>query len=238
MLTRGHVTDKDGPWANLLILDMIAYYGTRQENPLHSLQEIWDEVTHLAGLWPSYGTSADISSHAGRADVDAPLEAKEAFIDYYLDLPLHVPAEELEVAGLKIDYLGGIRYELVEMQLSDDSGDGHYYLRMRASGTEPINRVYIEAADLLIGQRMMQEVLGKLEDITEKVLRNAHSTWHLVDMLAQSQLSSQTLKAVQETIDQNGWETADIVSKIQRMTQTLEKRNRKVIGAWEEALAE
>ncbi|MCK9246328.1 MAG: hypothetical protein M0P11_05165 [Anaerolineaceae bacterium] len=238
LTTRGHVTDKDGPWANLLILDMIAYYGTRQENPLHSLQEIWDEVTHLAGLWPSYGTSADISSHAGRADVDAPLEAKEAFIDYYLDLPLHVPAEELEVAGLKIDYLGGIRYELVEMQLSDDSGDGHYYLRMRASGTEPINRVYIEAADLLIGQRMMQEVLGKLEDITEKVLRNAHSTWHLVDMLAQSQLSSQTLKAVQETIDQNGWETADIVSKIQRMTQTLEKRNRKVIGAWEEALAE
>jgi hypothetical protein len=57
-------------------------------------------------------------------------------------------------------------------------------------------------------------------------------------MLAQSQLSPQTLKAVQETIDQNGWETADIVSKIQRMTQTLEKRNRKVIGAWEEALAE
>ena len=238
LTTRGHVTDKDGPWANLLILDMIAYYGTREVNPLHSLQEIWDELTHLPGLWPSYGTSDDPYSHAGRADVDAPLEAKEAFIDYYLDMPSAVPDFDLEVAGLKIDYLGGIRYELVEMQLSDESGDDHYYLRMRASGTEPINRVYIEAADLQTGQRMMEEVLGVLENITEEVLRDAHSPWHLVDMLAQSKLTPLTLKAVKETIAENGWEVEDIVSKIQRMTQILEKRNRKVIGAWEKALGE
>jgi len=238
LTTRGHVTDKDGPWANLLILDMIAYYGTREVNPLHSLQEIWDELTHLPGLWPSYGTSDDPYSHAGRADVDAPLEAKEAFIDYYLDMPSAVPDFDLEVAGLKIDYLGGIRYELVEMQLSDESGDDHYYLRMRASGTEPINRVYIEAADLQTGQRMMEKVLGVLENITEEVLRDAHSPWHLVDMLAQSKLTPLTLKAVKETIAENGWGVEEIVSKIQRMTQTLEKRNRKVIGAWEKALGE
>lgn len=238
LTTRGHVTDKDGPWANLLILDMIAYYGKREVNPLHSLQEIWDELTHLPGLWPSYGTSDDPYSHAGRADVDAPLEAKEAFIDYYLDMPSAVPDFDLEVAGLKIDYLGGIRYELVEMQLSDESGDDHYYLRMRASGTEPINRVYIEAADLQTGQRMMEEVLGVLENITEEVLRDAHSPWHLVDMLAQSKLTPLTLKAVKETIAENGWEVEDIINKIQRMTQTLEKRNRKVIGAWEKVLGE
>ncbi len=238
LTTRGHVTDKDGPWANLLILDMIAYYGTREVNPLHSLQEIWDELTHLPGLWPSYGTSDDPYSHAGRADVDAPLEAKEAFIDYYLDMPSAVADFDLEVAGLKIDYLGGIRYELVEMQLSDESGDDHYYLRMRASGTEPINRVYIEAADLQTGQRMMEEVLGVLENITEEVLRDAHSPWHLVDMLAQSKLTPLTLTAVKITIAKNGWEVEEIVSKIQRMTQTLEKRNRKVIGAWEKALEE
>lgn len=238
LTTRGHVTDKDGPWANLLILDMIAYYGTREVKPLLSLQEIWDELTHLPGLWPSYGTSEDPYSHAGRADVDAPLEAKEAFIDHYLDMPSALPDFDLEIAGLKIDYLGGIRYELVEMQLSDESGDDHYYLRMRASGTEPINRVYIEAADLQTGQRMMEEVLGVLEDITEEVLRVAHSPWNLVDMLAQSKLTPLTLKVVKETIAENGWEVTDIVGKIQRMNQTLEKRNRKVIGAWEEALRE
>ena len=237
LTSRGHVTDKDGPWANLLILDMLAYYGTRAEKPLNSLQEIWEELIHLPGLWPSFGTSSDPSSHAGRSDVDAPLEAKEAFINYYLDLPKTLPATDLEIAGLKIDYLGGIRYELVEMQLSDETGNDHYYLRMRASGTEPINRVYIEAANLQTGQRMMAEVLGKLEDITAEVLRGAHSAWHLVDMLAQAQLTPQTLKAVKETIAENGWEVGNVIARIQQMTQTLEKRNRKVIGAWEKALA-
>ena len=238
LTTRGHVTDKDGPWANILILDMLAYYGTRAEKPLHNLQEIWDELIHLPGLWPSFGTSQDPSSHAGRSDVDAPLEAKEAFIDYYLDMPNVLPEADLKIAGLKINYLGGIRSELVEMQLSDESGDDHYYLRMRASGTEPINRVYIEAADLQTGQRMMKEVLGKLESITAEVLRNAHSAWHLVDMLTQSQLTPLTLKAVNETIAGNGWEVVDVIAKIQQMTQTLEKRNRKVIAAWEKALGE
>jgi len=237
LTSRGHVTDKDGPWANLLILDMLAYYGTRAEKPLNSLQEIWEELIHLPGLWPSFGTSGDPSSHAGRSDVDAPLEAKEAFINYYLDLPKTLPATDLEIAGLKIDYLGGIRYELVEMQLSDETGNDHYYLRMRASGTEPINRVYIEAANLQTGQRMMAEVLGKLEDITAEVLRGAHSAWHLVDMLAQAQLTPQTLRAVKETIAENGWEVGNVIARIQQMTQTLEKRNRKVIGAWEKALA-
>ena len=237
LTSRGHVTDKDGPWANLLILDMLAYYGTRAEKPLNSLKEIWEELIHLAGLWPSFGTSSDPSSHAGRSDVDAPLEAKEAFINYYLDLPKTLPATDLVIAGLKIDYLGGIRYELVEMQLSDETGNDHYYLRMRASGTEPINRVYIEAANLQTGQRMMAEVLGKLEDITAEVLRGAHSAWHLVDMLAQAQLTPQTLRAVKETIAENGWEVGNVIARIQQMTQTLEKRNRKVIGAWEKALA-
>ena len=237
LTTRGHITDKDGPWANLLILDMLSYYGTRAEKPLGSLQEIWKELISLPGLWESFGTSADPTSHAGRSDVDAPLEAKEAFIDYYLDLPDHVGEDGLTVAGLNIDYLGGIRYELVEMQLSDQTGDDHYYLRMRASGTEPINRVYIEAADLQVGQRMMAEVLKKLEDITVATLRKAHSEWHLVDMLCQSRLSEHTEQAVREAISNQGWNIADILSKINQMTQTLEKRNRKVIQAWHKALS-
>lgn len=237
LTTRGHITDKDGPWANILILDMLAYYGTRPERPLNSLQEIWDELVHLPGLWESYGTSSDPTSHAGRSDVDAPLEAKEAFIDYYLDLPEHASVEGLKIAGLNIDYLGGIRYELVEMQLSDQSGNDHYYLRMRASGTEPINRVYIEAADLRVGQRMMAEVLKKLEELTADTLRKAHSAWHLVDMLCQSRLSEHTEQAVRAAISDNQWELADILAKINLMTQTLEKRNRKVIQAWHRALS-
>jgi len=237
LTTRGHITDKDGPWANILILDMLAYYGTRVEKPLNSLQEIWDELVHLPGLWESFGTSTDPTSHAGRADVDAPLEAKEAFISHFLDLPAYTPEiDEPEIDLFKVEYLGGIRYELVEAQLSDDNGNDRYYLRMRASGTEPINRIYIEAANLEAGQRIMAYVLEKLEGITCEVLSEAKSPWHLVDMLSQSQLTDATLRAVQETILYNEWDVNDITTKIQQMAQTLEKRNRKVIGAWEVAL--
>jgi phosphomannomutase len=40
LTTRGHVTDKDGSWANLLVLDMLAYFGTREVNPLTTITEI------------------------------------------------------------------------------------------------------------------------------------------------------------------------------------------------------
>ena len=152
-------------------------------------------------------------------------------------MPDHAGEDGLEVAGLTIDYLGGIRYELVEMQLSDETGNDHYYLRMRASGTEPINRVYIEAANLQVGQRLMAEVLKKLEDITADTLQKAHSPWHLVDMLCQSRLSEHTEQAVRGVIASRQWDLADILAKINLMTQTLEKRNRKVIQAWYRALS-
>ena len=236
LTTRGHVLDKDGPWANILIMDMVAYYGTREENPLHSLKEIWDELVSLPGLWESFGTSTDPSSHAGRADVDAPLEAKEGFINYYLDLAQNTGVKNPKIAGLTVDYLGGIRYELVEMQLIDDDGDDHHYLRMRASGTEPINRIYIESSQLETGQKMMKEVLKRLELITIDVLAKAHSPWHLVDMLTQTTMTADTLALVKQFIGERGWDKQDILAKIQQMLQTLEKRNRKVITTWYEAL--
>jgi hypothetical protein len=160
----------------------------------------------------------------------------KAFIDYYLDLALHAQPEELKVAGLKIDYLGGIRYELVEMQLSDLSGDKHYYLRIRASGTEPINRIYIESADHETGIRMMNEALHRLELLTMDCLQKARSPWHLVDMLCQTSLTPAILGVVLGLVEKEGWNLEDILRKIQQITFTLEKRNRKVIGKWFEAL--
>ena len=236
LTTRGHVTDKDGPWANLLILDMLAYYGTRKSEPLATFTAIWEDMVKKPGLWPTYGTNKDPTSNAGRSDVDAPLEAKEAFIDYYLDLALNAKVEELNIAGLKIEYLGGIRYELVEMQLSDVKGDDHYYLRTRASGTEPINRIYIESADRETGIRMMNEALQRLELLTMDCLKRAKSPWHLVDMICQTSQTAAILAVVQGLIAEKGWDLGDILNKIQQMTFTLEKRNRKVIGKWYEAL--
>jgi len=238
LTSRGHVTDKDGPWANILIMDMLAYFGTRPEKPLTTIKEIWDDTVRMEGLWESFGTSSDPSSMAGRSDVDAPLEAKEAFINYYLDLPLNVSAEECKVAGLEIEYLGGIRYDLVEMQLRDSTGNNEHYLRMRASGTEPINRIYVESSNPEIGRRIMAEALQRLEIETIAEIRKAHSEWRLVDMLTQSRLTVNLKASVLETMQSRGWEKNDILTKLKEMMLVLENRNRKVAQKWAEVLAD
>jgi phosphomannomutase len=236
LTTRGHVTDKDGPWANLLVMDMLAYYGTRDENPLTTIADIWQETTQLPGLWESFGSSPDEpTSNTGRMDVDAPLEAKEAFISTYLDLPDHENTPT--VAGMKITYLGGIRYDVAEMQLADEEGDTRYQLRVRASGTEPINRIYVESKDPQQGKVIMETALACLEALTIEEIRKSHSIWRLVDIFGQTRFSEKTLQAVHETIQQKGWDQQDVIQKLMRSMQILENRNQKIAQKWLTALS-
>lgn len=237
LTTRGHVTDKDGPWANLLIMDMLAYFGTRKENPLTTISEIWQDTVKMDGLWESFGSSPDDpTSNTGRTDVDAPLEAKEAFISYYLDLPER--EENPKVAGMEVAFLGGIRYDVAEMQLRDKDGDERYQLRVRASGTEPINRVYVESKDPEQGKVIMEAALGVLEDLTIEEIRKAYSIWRLVDMLSQSRFTEKTLSAVLETIEANDWEMAEVAEKLVKTMGILEDRNRKIAAKWLDALTD
>jgi len=229
------VTDKDGPWANLLIMDMLAYFGEREENPLTTIAEIWEETVGMEGLWESYGCSPDDeTSNTGRMDVDAPLEAKEAFINYYLELPQH--EEHPKVAGMELAFLGGIRYDVAEMQLRDEAGDERYQLRVRASGTEPINRIYIESKDPQRGRAIMDAALEKLESLTIEEIRKAYSVWRLVDMLSQTRLTDRAREAVHETITLKGWAMAEVAAKLHKMMGVLENRNRKIARGWLEAL--
>jgi len=88
LTTRGHVTDKDGIWADLLVMDMLAYYGThgtREGKKLHSIAAIWEDTTSLPGCWVSYGGVEREGPNSGREDVDAVLEAKDGLLDFYLD---------------------------------------------------------------------------------------------------------------------------------------------------------
>lgn len=235
LTTRGHVTDKDGPWANLLILDMLAYFGTRKDHPLTTMAEIWEDTVRMPGLWPSYGCAPDDeTSNTGRTDVDAPLEAKEAFIGYYLDLPK--TSAHPQVAGMDIAYLGGIPYEIAEMQLRDASGDDRYQLRVRASGTEPINRIYVESRDPSQGRVIMDAALAKLEELTIVEIRKAHSPWRLVDMLGQTRLTEKTRQAVLKTIREKGWNLAEVRDDLVKSMTVLENRNRKIAQKWLDAL--
>ncbi len=237
LTTRGHITDKDGPWANLLVLDMLAYYGTREENPLTTIAEIWEDTVRMPGLWKSYGCSPDDeTSHTGRVDVDAPLEAKEAFISHYLDLASS--DGEQKVAGMEIAYLGGIRYDVAEMQLRDADGDDRYQLRVRASGTEPINRVYVESKDPRLGKVIMEAALARLEALTIEEISKAYCDWRLVDILSQARFTEETRKAVAATIAERGWPLDGIKSKLEILMAALEARNRMIAAAWMKALSE
>lgn len=233
LTTRGHVTDKDGIWADLLIMDMLAYYGA-QKNRQVTLQEIWDETTKVEGAWNSYGGAVTLGPNSGREDVDAILEAKEKLIDYYLD-NFAANGEPKTIAGLQVIYAGGIRYDIAEMQLQDQKGDKRHFLRVRASGTEPINRIYVESSDRETARALMMDVLNKLVDFSCDEIKSAQSEWRLVDVLAQTdpRRSEKLLNAVNAVIAEHaGWSRSGVVEKLDAMLPSLEQRNQRVARAW------
>lgn len=239
LTTRGHVTDKDGVWANLLIMDMLAYYGTRSEKPLTTLAEIWAETCALPGCWVSYGGREHEGSNSGRSDVDAVLEVKEELINYYLDG--FGEGKENKLAGFDVIYAGGVRYDLVELQLRDSSGDDRHYLRIRASGTEPINRIYVESSRSEAARLLMQTVLDKLDALAAEQIMRAHSEWHLADMLTTTKHSRGAMAAVQAALAQHPkWSAKGLAVKLQTLAKAsrhLEGRNRRMANEWVAALS-
>jgi len=234
LTTRGHVTDKDGIWANLLVMDMLAYYGTRPDRPLGSLQDIWQETCRTPGCWMSYGGRESTGSNAGRSDVDAILEAKEDLISYYLDLFAEdKPGNTL--AGLDVVYAGGVRYDICELQLRDPDGDDRHFLRVRSSGTEPINRIYVESSRPETAQRLMQTALDRLEELIIREIRKAESEWRLADILTVTQFSSRILDAIRDLAGQRHWPLDSVARKLQQMVDDpyyLEGRNRRMAARW------
>jgi len=237
--TRGHVPDKDGIWADLLLLDMVAYYGT--VHGLRSVEEIWRSTTALPGCWVSYGGLEWTGSNTGRADVDAVVEAKEGLIDYFLDGLREDGGRGLaspdRFAGLRIRYLGGVRYDVVELQLRDDDGDCRHYLRIRSSGTEPISRIYVESSSPEVARRLREEALRTLERLCVREVQRAESEWRLAEVLAYTSLSDGLLQAVRQRVGgENGFTLNGIADKLERLRPTLERRSQRTATAWLEAL--
>jgi hypothetical protein len=56
-------------------------------------------------------------------------------------------------------------------------------------------------------------------------------------MLSETALTPEILKEVQSILRERGWEREDILQKIQQLSLTLEKRNRKTIMQWYQALS-
>jgi hypothetical protein len=218
LTTRGHIPDKDGSWANMLIMDMIAYY----KKPL---SEIWKMVTASEGAWMSYG---------GRVDVDASDRAKEKLISYFLDVYKGKKSGEVTIEGYPILYAGGTRYDMVEIFLADKEGRRRNFLRVRASGTEPINRIYSETSEPDLWQKLVQSVLNKLDEFTIQEIEQAYRLERLTDLLATTSPGTwnTVLAAVRVKLQKEGWNRGDLVTALQQKMPHLENRNKDIAKKW------
>lgn len=168
MTSRGHTPDKDGLWAALLALQMCA---VRE----HTLDAIWQETI------AKYGKLVSV-----RRDVQAPDAAKEAlvnvYLDRYADMATTMTVPDADLADFLPIYCGGIRGELVEVILLDGD-ERECYLTIRASGTEPINRIYVEAPDEVVRDAIVQAVGVELERQILFAIEAATSVAAIVDLL-------------------------------------------------------
>ncbi len=236
LTTKGHITDKDGVWADLLVLDMIAYYAKKTNGKVATISDIWNETIAYPGCWPSYGGREldETYSNAGRTDIDAILETKEALIDYFLD---YTADGKKSFADMEIVFLGGIRYDIAEIQLKDKKGNDHHYLRVRASGTEPINRIYVESSDPAIAKKLTHETLGVLETISIQQIKNAQTKWRLVEILSLSHPTERLIKTVRGVLTEQKWAAAEIAELLAAWRPTLEHRIGKIAKEWIDELS-
>ena len=112
---RGHIPERDGMLANLMLLEMLAMTGKR-------FSRLIDEVQK------EFGRSA-----YDRIDMHFPLEKRQLLLEYLAKNP---PATLAGVPLREVKTYDGVKYIA-----GNDS-----WLMFRTSGTEPIIRIYSEAA--------------------------------------------------------------------------------------------
>jgi phosphomannomutase len=126
MTIRGHLPEKDGILACLLVAEMIA---ARQASLADQLRDLFRRVGRE--FWPV------------RENLHLPEEVQAK-------LPDRLKADFKEFAGrrvTKVDRIDGL-------QMTFDDGE---WLLMRPSGTEPVVRIYTEAATPAASQKLAEE---------------------------------------------------------------------------------
>ena len=122
---RGHIPERDGMLANLLLLELLATTG----------QSLSDRV---AAVQREFGRSA-----YDRIDLHFPLDKRQAFIEHLGNCP---PASLAGTPLREVQTFDGVKYIA-----ADDS-----WLMFRTSGTEPIIRIYGEAASAAKVRRLLE----------------------------------------------------------------------------------
>lgn len=129
---KGHIPEKDGLLANLLVLEAMAYWG----KPLYELQ---DEIKELAGC-----------------------EFINDRVDYKLESRSEIDQITAKISQLKS--AGG--YQVKNIDKKDGVklylGDNSWVL-VRASGTEPLLRIYFESDNISNLDRIKEDILGMIK---------------------------------------------------------------------------
>ncbi|MFQ4141544.1 phosphoglucomutase/phosphomannomutase family protein [Chlorogloeopsis sp. ULAP02] len=134
----GHIPEKDGILANMLVAEAIAYEG----KPLSAL--VQEAIAEADG--PIYNKRLDL--HLTEAH-------KAAIINFYTK---YTPAE---VAGIKVKQVG--KKDGVKLYLEEGS-----WVLLRPSGTEPLMRVYVETKSpekLTQIAQAMESVINQLQPV-------------------------------------------------------------------------
>ncbi len=158
--------DKDGIIGICIIASMIAWHGKPPG-------KIWKEHTERYG-----------EKHDMRLDIWAPNTPKEKIINSWLDNPPE------SIAGQKVLWAGGTYHDKVEFVLQSPGGGADAdtavisRLLVRASGTEEINRIYIECSDKAITGALRQASLDRLNDLIVEDVGSAASYFDLADRVA------------------------------------------------------
>lgn len=125
MTIRGHLPEKDGLLACLLVAEMIA---VRQTSLADQLRDLFRRVGRE--YWPV------------RMNLDLPEEVQAK-------LPERLRADFKEFAGHHVEHID--RTDGLQLALDDDT-----WVLMRPSGTEPVVRIYAEAATLAASQKLAE----------------------------------------------------------------------------------
>ncbi len=216
LTTGAHLFDKDAIWADLLVLDILAAYRG-------SVQEVWD------GLQAELGTSWSY----GRLDLDGTEATKQGLVDHYLlSLPAAHPAG---LAGLEAEYVGGIPGDFAEVYLRGHGVSARVIVR--ASGTEPLCRVYTESSSESHRQAIEREVLGNLDRLASGEISRAQDAFDLVELLLVTPVLPGTLRAAQGALahldaGSGGKASSALLQGLRSRLPSLETRKRLAAEGW------
>ncbi|RTL45378.1 MAG: phosphoglucomutase/phosphomannomutase family protein [Candidatus Melainabacteria bacterium] len=131
----GHIPEKDGIMANLLLVEMMAYEGK-------SISAIWQDMVKEAGLELIYR----------RADLKLTMRTQKGLMDRLRESPM------TSLAGLPVTEVG--RKDGLKLYL-----DHHNWVLIRPSGTEPLVRLYFEGTNVEQVEKVMADFNQQVDKI-------------------------------------------------------------------------